>query len=175
MNRMNRSTAQNRGALFSGARAPSSNGYGGGSGSTIYDDETAKAIESHNNAQQAELHQKILALKSVRNRRESCCCRAADGAATSDSDGPIVLIRDSDWLCGMGCVQVTQDLHGEILQHNRLLSSMDTDMSSTNNALSDSLGKLSALASSAGSVHVCQLAGFAVVVFVLLYMAVTRW
>lgn len=48
-------------------------------------------------------------------------------------------------------------------------------MGSTSNSLSDSLGRLGALVSNGGSMHVCHLAAFAVLVFVLLYFAVTRW
>lgn len=55
--------SRNRSALLGGARAPVV-GAAGPSGS-IYDDETAKAIESHSNKLQEELHSKVLALKSV--------------------------------------------------------------------------------------------------------------
>jgi hypothetical protein len=71
--------------------------------------------------------------------------------------------------------QIGQDMHGEILAHNRLLSSMSDDMHTTSNSLMDSLGKLGALVSGGGSMHVCHLVAFAVVVFVLLYFAITRF
>jgi hypothetical protein len=52
---------------------------------------------------------------------------------------------------------------------------MSDDMHSTNNTLMDSLGKLGALVSGGGSMHVCHLVAFAVAIFVLLYFAITRF
>ncbi len=71
--------------------------------------------------------------------------------------------------------QVSQDMHSEILSHNRLLSGLETDMTRTNNSLSDSLTKLGSLVTGGGSVHVCHLVGFAVLIFVLLYFAISRF
>ena len=61
------------------------------------------------------------------------------------------------------------DMHGEILHHNKLLSGMETEMSSTSSALQDSLSRLGVLVSNGGSLHVCHLVVFCVVLFVLLY------
>ena len=62
---MQRSTNQARTALFEGARA-TSGVAAGGKPTSVYDDETAKMLEASNNAQQEELHKKLLMLKSVR-------------------------------------------------------------------------------------------------------------
>ncbi len=56
-----RTATQSRAALFEGARASTAPT----SGTSVYDDETAKMMEANNNAQQEELHQKILRLKAV--------------------------------------------------------------------------------------------------------------
>ena len=71
-------------------------------------------------------------------------------------------------------MQVTQGMHGEILEHNRLLSGMTEDMTSTNNSLQGSLQKLGSLVSGGGSLHVCHLVAFCVLVFVLLYWMFLR-
>ena len=70
--------------------------------------------------------------------------------------------------------QITQDMHGEILHHNKLLSGMETDMTATNNSLQDSLVKLGSLVTNGGSFHICHLVAFCVVVFVLLYWMFAR-
>ena len=70
--------------------------------------------------------------------------------------------------------QVTQDMHGEILHHNRLLSGMETDMADTNSSLQNSLKKLGTLVTNGGSFHMCHLVAFCVLVFVLLYWTFLR-
>ena len=72
-------------------------------------------------------------------------------------------------------LQIAQGFHTEVLDQNRSLDGMQDDMSRTNNSLSDSLSKLGQLVSNGGSMHVCHLVAFAVLIFVLLYFAITRW
>lgn len=62
---------QARSELFSRAGGPSAPAPG--PSRTIYDDETARSIEAHSNSMQTELHQKVLALQSVRIGRVGAC------------------------------------------------------------------------------------------------------
>lgn len=73
------------------------------------------------------------------------------------------------------CGQIAQGFHSEVLDQNRSLDQMQNDMAATQGSLSDSLSKLGKLVSNGGSMHVCHLAAFAVLIFVLLYFAITRW
>ena len=189
-------TTQTRAALFEGARAPGA-AAGSTKGSSVYDDETAKMLESSNNKQQEELHKKLLMLKSVRSLRcgvfpcSMICAMmftvTPECAARQRFSWPfplVLFVADiSPPFPDQARVaphpptragQVTQDMHGEILSHNRLLSGMQEDMSATNNSLQASLQKLGALVTGGGSLHVCHLVAFCVAVFLLLYWLFLR-
>jgi hypothetical protein len=71
-------------------------------------------------------------------------------------------------------MQLTQDMHGELRHQNNLLSRMETDMGDTTNSLQSSLKKLGTLVSNGGSIHMCHLVAFCVVVFVMLYWMFLR-
>lgn len=66
MQRHPMSNVSKRQQLLGGARAPT---VGGSSTTNIYDDETAKSIESHSNLLQSQLFDKVSTLKGVRTTR----------------------------------------------------------------------------------------------------------
>lgn len=88
---------QARSELFSRAGGPSAPAPG--PSRTIYDDETARSIEAHSNSMQTELHQKVLALQSVRNGRVGACAGRMRPALRSNTCDCSIF---SDFRCRAG-------------------------------------------------------------------------
>lgn len=70
--------------------------------------------------------------------------------------------------------QMAKTLNRTIRDQNKGLDEMGSDMDTAQNSLSVSINKIGELLTQGGSMHLCHLVAFAVVVFLLLYWVFMR-